>query len=65
MKKVPVSRDLLTALLEIIENSDRIIYSRYDRKTKAYIWNDDLWKKSDPHTFRLVTRARAALAVDV
>ena len=53
---------VIQELLREVEQSDQIVHARYDRATKTYPWNDDIWKKGRPSTFALVERARALLS---
>lgn len=61
MKKVQISEALLRELLSEIEDSARILYSRYDRKSGTYPWGDKIWRDADPHRFKMVKKAYRAL----
>ena len=61
MTKTTIEKELLAELIGWIEGVSRTHNSRYDRKLKHYAWNDEIFKAADPHTYRLVVRARAAL----
>jgi len=56
-----ISDQLLRDLLTEIEDYARAVFPHYDRKTKAYIWNDEVWQRSAPHQFEKVKEARAAI----
>lgn len=50
-------RALLDDLTEVCSSSYAIRRNGHD------VWNDSVWLKADPHTFRLALKARAALAL--
>ena len=53
--------DDLASLLQSVEDRARATHSRYDRKTRNYPWNDEIWREADASEFQLVSRIRAAL----
>lgn len=55
--KVEISAALLKELLSEIEDNARIIHSRFDRKTRTYVWNDKVWKAADPDRYKMVKSA--------
>lgn len=61
MSTVTIDSDILKALLKDIEMRAKILGAEYVRKTKRYDWNDEIWRRSDPHQFALVEKARRAL----
>ncbi len=54
---IEISAALLKDLLSEIEDSARIVHSRFDRKTRTYVWNDKVWKAADPYRFAMVKKA--------
>lgn len=48
------------ALIRSLEREARGAFTEYDGK--RWIFTRDTWRRYDPHTYRLVERARALLA---
>ncbi len=58
---VTISERLLESLMRRIEHDARASIPHYDRSARRYVWNDKVWKLSDPYGFEMIELARKAL----